>query len=105
MFLIGLIFFLFGFFQTAKCVRHLFAKAQKITVQFVPKVQTGLLMKISGEFKRQGAVPRAGDIFPELFRVGRENADAAPPTRDGHIPLLRVGRGLDCANDQIVRLI
>ena len=86
---------MFGFFQTAKRVRHLFAKAQKITVQFVPKVQTGLLMEIPGKFKRQRAVTGTGNIFPKLFRVGRENTDAAPSARDGHIPLLRVGRGFD----------
>src|ERR1022692_2041990 len=84
-FLIGLMFFMFGFFQTAKGVRHLFAKAQKITVQFVPKVRTGLLMKIPGKFKRQWPMTGTGNIFPELFRVGRENTDAAPSARDGHI--------------------
>jgi hypothetical protein len=57
-------FFMFGFFQTAKRVRHLFAKAQKITVQLVPKVQTGLLIEIPAEFKRQWPVTGSGYVFP-----------------------------------------
>ena len=63
-------------------------------MKFVPKLQTGLLMEIPGKFKCQRTVTGTGNIFPELFLVGRENTDAAPSARDGHIPLLRVGRGL-----------
>jgi len=38
---------------------------------------------------------RASDILAKLLLVQREDADAAPPARNGHIPLLRVRRWLD----------
>jgi len=47
------------------------------------------------EFHRQWPMPRAGHIFTKLLLVRRENADAAPPARNGHIPLLSVRCGLD----------
>ena len=37
----------------------------------------------------------AGDIFAKLLLVRGEDADAAPPARNGHLPLLRVRRWLD----------
>ena len=38
---------------------------------------------------------RANDILAKLLLVRREDADAVPSARNGHIPLLRVRRQLD----------
>ena len=47
------------------------------------------------EFERQWPVAGARHVLPELFLVRREDADAAPTARDGHIPLLRTRGRLD----------
>jgi hypothetical protein len=39
---------------------------------------TGLTAKAVGKIQRQRAMTGAGDIFPKLLLVRRENADAAP---------------------------
>ena len=44
------------------------------------------------EIERQRAIARARNVFAKLMLVAREDADALSSTRDGHIPLLRVGR-------------
>ena len=38
---------------------------------------------------------RTAHVFAELVLVGGEYPDAAPPARDGHIPLLRIRRRLN----------
>src|SRR5437870_9134306 len=49
----------------------------------------------SGEFECKPALPGAQYVFAQLFFVRRKNADAAPASRDRHIPLLIVGGSLD----------
>ena len=67
-----------GFFQPAKSIGGVFAKAQEIAAKFIPKQDAGLTAKTVGKFQRQRSVAGAGDIFAELFLVRRENADTAP---------------------------
>ena len=49
----------------------------------------------TGKFQCQRPVAGTRQILTQLLLVRRENADAAPPARNGDIPLLRVGCGLD----------
>src|SRR2546429_5938379 len=85
----------FGFFQTANGIGSLFAKTQKIRVKLIPQHSAGLLVESFSKFHRQRSVTGASDIFPKLFLIRCEDADAAPPAGDRHIPLLGVGRSLD----------
>jgi hypothetical protein len=52
-----------GFFQPANRIGSLFAKAQQITTQFVPKQDAFLLAKAIGKVQRQRTMAGAGDIF------------------------------------------
>jgi hypothetical protein len=70
-------------------------EANKITVQPIPKKMLSARDRIGRKFHRQWPMTGAGDIFTKLLLVRRENANAAPPARNGHIPLLRVRRRLD----------
>jgi hypothetical protein len=79
-----------GLFQPAKCVGGVLAKAQEIAVKLIPKEDTLLLAKVVGKFQRQRTMTGTGHVFPKLLLVRRENANAAPAARDGHIPLLGI---------------
>lgn len=48
-----------------------------------------------GEFHRQRTMAGASHVLAQLLLVRREDADAASPARNGHIPLLRTRGGLD----------
>jgi len=70
-------------------------EANKITVQPIPKPMLSALDKTGRKFHRQWPMTGAGDIFTKLLLVRRENTNAAPSARNGHIPLLRIRRRLD----------
>jgi hypothetical protein len=84
-----------GLFQPAKRIGGMSAKPQKTAMQPVPKRIVFERAQATGKFQRQRPVAGTRQILAQLLLVGRENADAAPPARDGDIPLLRVRRGLD----------
>ena len=78
-------------FQPAKGVGGALSKSEEIAVQTIPKAKAAPRDKTSREFHRQRAMPGASDVLAQLLLVRREDADAAPSARNGHIPLLRVG--------------
>ena len=82
-------------FQPDKVVSGPAAKAEKITVQPIPEACSGPRHNARREFQCQRPVPGARDVLTQLLLVWREDANATPPARNGHIPLLRVGRSLD----------
>ena len=59
----------------------------------IPK-QVAMGREIIHQFQCQCPVTGSGHVFAELLLVERENADAAPPARDVHIPLLCIRRRL-----------
>ena len=66
-----------------------------MAVQAIPKADATARDKAGRQLHRQRPVTGARHILPQLLFVRREDADASPPARNGHIPLLRVRRGLD----------
>ena len=82
-------------FQTDKVVGGSTTETKKIAVQPIPKTNASAWNKTRRKFHCQWPMAGAGDILAKLLLVRREDADAAPPARNGHIPLLRVRRGLD----------
>ena len=70
-------------------------EANKITVQPIPKPMLSARDRTGRKFHRQWTMTGAGDIFTKLLLIRRENAEATPPPRDGHIPLLRIRCQLD----------
>ena len=82
-------------FQSAEAVSRAATEAQQVAMQPIPKADAATRDYTSREFHRQWAMPGARDVLAQLFLVRGEDADSAPSTRDGHIPLLCVGRGLD----------
>ena len=64
-------------------------------MQPVPKLVAVARAQAAGKFQRERPVTGANEIFAQLNFVRRENADAAPPARNGDIPLLGVGSRLD----------
>jgi len=82
-------------FQTTHVVCGSTTETEKITVQPIPKPKASARNKARRKFHRQWPMPGAGDILTKLLFVRREDADAAPPARNGHIPLLRIRRRLD----------
>lgn len=81
-------------FQPTKRVGSALSKAEKMAVQTIPKADATTRDKTGRQLHRQRPVPGARHIFAQLLFVRREDSDATPPARNGHIPLLRVGRGL-----------
>jgi hypothetical protein len=79
-----------GLFQPANWVGGMFAKAEEITVKPIPKLPASLVAQLTREFHCQRSVTCACNVFAKLFLVRREYADAAPATRNRHIPLLRI---------------
>ena len=79
-------------FQTANVVGGSTTETKKITMQPIPKQMASARNKTVRKFQRQRPVTGAGDILAKLLLVRRENADAAPSARNGHIPLLRIRR-------------
>jgi hypothetical protein len=92
MFLCGLMFrlMLWSQMETAKPFGCLTTKAKKITVQPVPKPRASAWDKAFRKFYCQWPMAGASDILAKLPFVRREDADAPPPARNSHIPLLRV---------------
>ena len=84
-----------GLFQSAKRVGGALAESQKTAMQPVPKRIAIERAQATGKFQRQRPVAGTRQILAQLLLVRRENADATPPARNGDIPLLRVGCGLD----------
>ena len=82
MFLYGLMFWLMLLSQmeTENSFGGSTTEANKITVQPIPKQMLSARDRTGRKFHRQWSVPGAADIFPKLFLVGRENADAPPST-------------------------
>ena len=66
-----------------------------MAVQTIPEEDATTRRKTGREFHRQWPMTGTADSLAKLRFVRRENADATPPARNGHIPLLRVRRGLD----------
>ena len=83
------------FFQAAKRVGGPLAEPEQIAMQPVPKSVAVARTKTLRQFQRQWSVAGTNQIFPQLNFVRREYADAAPAARNGDIPLLGIGRGLD----------
>ena len=71
------------------------AKSKQVAMQVSPKHVAMAGHEITRQFQCQWPVTGTGHVFAELLLVRRENADAAPPARDGHIPLLRIRRCFD----------
>src|SRR5258706_2948942 len=84
-----------GLFQAEKYIGAPPAKTKKRAMQPVPKPVAISRAKASRQFQRQWPVTRPNKVFPQLNLVRRENADAAPTARNGDIPLLRIGCGLN----------
>ena len=59
-------------------------EANKITVQPIPKPMLSAQGKTGRKFHRQWPMTGTGDILTKLLLVRRENANAAPPARNGH---------------------
>ena len=97
MFLYGLMFWLMLLSQmeTENSFGGSTTEANKITVQTIPKPMLSARDRAGRKFHRQWPMTGAGDVLTKLLLVRRENANAAPPARNGHIPLLRVRRRLD----------
>lgn len=66
-------------FQQAKSVGYLPTESEHVTMQLVPEQQTRLLPETFHKIHRQRAMTGADDVFPKLFLVRCEYADA-PPT-------------------------
>ena len=64
-------------------------------MQPVPKPVAVARAQATGKFQRERPVTGTNEIFAQLNFIRRENADAAPPARNGDIPLLGVGSRLD----------
>src|SRR5438445_2139634 len=64
-------------------------------MQPIPNADDTARGKAGCKFHCQWPMAAAGDILAQLLLVRREDADATSPARNGHIPLLRVRRGLD----------
>ena len=79
-------------FQTTNVVGGSTTETKKITVQPIPKQKASARNKARREFHCQWPMARASEILAKLLLVRREDADAAPSARNGHIPLLRVRR-------------
>jgi hypothetical protein len=84
-----------GLFQLAKSVGGIPTEAQEITMHSLPKRIAFARMQTTGKFEGERPVTGANKIFTQLNFIRRENTDAAPPARNGDIPLLRAGSGLD----------
>jgi hypothetical protein len=84
-----------GLFQPAKRIGGALAEPQEAAMQSVPKWIAIEWAQATGKFQRQRSVTGTRQIFPQLLLIRRENADAASPARNGDIPLLGVGCGLD----------
>ena len=82
-------------FQSAKRIGGMSAKPQKMAMQPVPKWIVIERALATGKFQGQRPVAGARQILTQLLLVRREYADAAPPARNGDIPLLRVGSRFD----------
>jgi hypothetical protein len=97
MFLYGLMFWLMLLSQmeTENSFGGSTTEANKITVQMIPKQMPSARDKTGRKFHRQWPMTGAGDILTKLLLVRRKNANAAPSSRNGYIPLLRVRRRLD----------
>ena len=97
MFLYGLMFWLMllSRVETENSFGGSTTEANKIIVQPIPKQMLSARDRTGREFHRQWPMTGAGDILTKLLLVRRENANAAPPARNGHIPLLRVRCRLD----------
>lgn len=64
-------------------------------MQPIPKVDDAARSGCTSQFHGQWAMAGARHILAKLLLVRRKDADAAPTTRDSHIPLLCICRGLD----------
>ena len=82
-------------FQSAEAVSRAATETQQVAMQPIPKADAATRGYTSREFHRQWAMPGALDVLAQLLLVRREDADATTTAGNGHIPLLRVGRGLD----------
>jgi hypothetical protein len=82
-------------FQTTHVVCGSTTETKKIAVQPIPKQKASARNKARREFHCQWPMAGASDILAKLPLVRREDADAAPPARNRHIPLLCVRRRLD----------
>ena len=82
-------------FEAAEVVSRAATKSQQIAMQPIPKANAATSGKAGDEFQCQRAMTGARHVLTKLLLVRCEDADAAPTARDGHIPLLRICRGLD----------
>jgi hypothetical protein len=79
----------------AEHIRRPPAKPKQVAMQMIPQHVATTRHEISRQFQCQWPVTGTGHVFAELLLVRCEDADATPPARDGHIPLLRIRRRLD----------
>ncbi len=84
-----------GQFQPANIVGGATTETKQIAVQPVPKQPASGRDKNRRQFHGQRPMTGVGHILAQLLFIWRENADATPSARNGHIPLLRVCRRLD----------
>ena len=80
----------------AEHIRCVPAKPKQVAMQVIPKHVAATRHETARQFQCQWPMTGTGYVFAQLLLVGREYADATPPARDGHIPLLRIRRRLDC---------
>ena len=72
-------------FQTTNVVGGSTTETKKITVQPIPKQKASERNNATREFHCEWPMARASDILAKLLLVRREDADAAPSARNGHI--------------------
>ncbi len=64
-------------------------------MQPAPKRVVPERAQATGKFQCQWPVAGTRQILVQLLLIRGENADAAPPARNGNMPLLRIRCGLD----------
>lgn len=81
--------------ETTEHLRRATTETKHTTINQIPAKLATMRRVLAGQFYRQRTVTGTGYILAQLLFVRREDAHAAPAPRDRHVPLLRVGRGLD----------
>lgn len=64
-------------------------------MQMIPKQIAVARAQATCKFQCERPVAGTDEVFAQLNFIRRENSDAAPPARNGDIPLLGIGSRLD----------
>src|SRR6185503_2513799 len=75
--------------EPAEMVRSPATEAQHVAMEAIPKANATPRRETASQFKRQRPVTGASHVLAQLLLVRREDANATPPTRNRHVPLLR----------------